>query len=304
LKKFRSNGKLLITSEYLVLDGAEAFAIPSKLGQTLSVENYKANEFKQDILIWMSYDIENQMWFNGQFDEDFNVLKSSDSKIADTLSLILKVASYLNPEFSIEVKGKLVKTHLEFPRDWGLGSSSTLINNIAQWAMVDPFELQKESFPGSGYDIACALSNRPLIYQIQEGNASYISIDYDSSLKDKMLFVHLNKKQNSSSEVKSYKQINFDRGAAVCEFNEITRKVVSCKDLKGLRELLTIHENKLAEILGVKTVKQSLFPDFKGVVKSLGAWGGDFVLAIGDNSEEYFKSKGFKTLFRYQDLLM
>jgi mevalonate kinase len=303
LKKYRSNGKLLITGEYLVLDGAEAFAIPSKLGQSMTVE-HKDGQFEKDLLIWNSFDNQNQMWFNGQFDENFNIIKSSDSKIADTLSIILKVASYLNPVFSKEAKGKLVRTHLEFPRDWGLGSSSTLINNIAQWAMVDPFELQKESFPGSGYDIACALSNRPLVYQIQDGNASYISLDYNSKLKDEMIFVHLNKKQNSSSEVTSYKKLVFDRELAVSEFNELTRKIVASTEIKDLRELLATHESKLSEILGVKTVKQSLFPDFKGVVKSLGAWGGDFVLAIGKNSHEYFKRKGYSTILKYHDLLM
>ena len=35
---FRSNGKLLVSAEYLVLDGAEALAFPTRLGQTLSVE--------------------------------------------------------------------------------------------------------------------------------------------------------------------------------------------------------------------------------------------------------------------------
>jgi hypothetical protein len=34
-KKFYSNGKLLITGEYLVLDGAKAFALPTKKGQNL-----------------------------------------------------------------------------------------------------------------------------------------------------------------------------------------------------------------------------------------------------------------------------
>jgi mevalonate kinase len=35
---FYSNGKLLITGEYLVLDGATAFALPTKIGQNLIVE--------------------------------------------------------------------------------------------------------------------------------------------------------------------------------------------------------------------------------------------------------------------------
>ena len=35
---FYSNGKLLITGEYLVLDGAKAFALPTKFGQNLIIE--------------------------------------------------------------------------------------------------------------------------------------------------------------------------------------------------------------------------------------------------------------------------
>ena len=36
---YYSNGKLLITGEYLVLDGAEALALPTKFGQNLIIEN-------------------------------------------------------------------------------------------------------------------------------------------------------------------------------------------------------------------------------------------------------------------------
>ena len=34
-KTFYSNGKLLITGEYVVLDGAKALALPTKYGQNL-----------------------------------------------------------------------------------------------------------------------------------------------------------------------------------------------------------------------------------------------------------------------------
>ena len=35
---FYSNGKLLLTGEYLVIDGAKALAIPTQKGQSLSVK--------------------------------------------------------------------------------------------------------------------------------------------------------------------------------------------------------------------------------------------------------------------------
>ena len=36
---FYSHGKLLLTGEYLVLDGALALAVPCKLGQSLTVRS-------------------------------------------------------------------------------------------------------------------------------------------------------------------------------------------------------------------------------------------------------------------------
>ena len=39
--KYKSNGKILLTSEYLVLDGAQALALPSKFSQSLEVKETK-----------------------------------------------------------------------------------------------------------------------------------------------------------------------------------------------------------------------------------------------------------------------
>jgi hypothetical protein len=53
---------------------------------------------------------------------------------------------------------------------------------------------------------------------------------------------------------------------------------------------------------------QQQHPDFKGVLKSLGAWGGDFLMAATDIPFEgvsaYFKAKGMNTIFNYQDLIL
>ena len=41
-----------------------------------------------------------------------------------------------------------------------------------------------------------------------------------------------------------------------------------------------------------------------GEIKSLGAWGGDFILAAGpSDSNKYFEKKGFKTVIRFMDML-
>ena len=68
---FYSNGKLLLTGEYLVLDGAKALAIPTKFGQDLLVEPIQEPE-----LIWASFTNTGDCWFEafgGRNREGFSV---------------------------------------------------------------------------------------------------------------------------------------------------------------------------------------------------------------------------------------
>ena len=58
-------------------------------------------------------------------------------------------------------------------------------------------------------------------------------------------------------------------------------------------------------ILETQTIKESLFPDFNGVIKSLGAWGGDFVMAIAtENPSDYFILKGYQTIIPYDEMIL
>ena len=47
---------------------------------------------------------------------------------------------------------------MNFDKNWGLGSSSTLINNISSWAKINPYDLLWSISKGSGYDIASGQS--------------------------------------------------------------------------------------------------------------------------------------------------
>ena len=61
----------------------------------------------------------------------------------------------------------------------------------------------------------------------------------------------------------------------------------------------------ISSIIELPTVKERLFPDYFGTLKSLGAWGGDFILATGDkNTPQYFKAKGYTTILRYSDMVL
>ncbi|HCO83183.1 MAG TPA: GHMP kinase, partial [Arenibacter sp.] len=96
----------------------------------------------------------------------------------------------LNPSFLSTSQGYEITTALNFPREWGLGSSSTLINNIAQWAQIDAYVLLWNAFSGSGYDIACAQNNSPIIYQLKNSRPIVHSASFNPTFKSDLYFVY------------------------------------------------------------------------------------------------------------------
>ncbi|MBU2951216.1 GHMP kinase [Tamlana agarivorans] len=297
-KTFYSNGKLLLTAEYVVLDGALSLAVPTKYGQSLTI-----SPISESKIYWVSFDHEDRIWFEGCFNLD-NFSTEEQGDISKRIIQILKAAKTLNPQFLNSTKGYKVTTKLDFPRNWGLGTSSTLINNIANWANVDAYQLLNKTFGGSGYDIACAENNTPITYQLQNGNPIVLPCTFNPSFKDNLYFVHLNKKQNSREGIKHYKEAKGDSNFSVEAINTITKELLTCMHLEAFKNLITEHENYISKITKQTTIKDLYFKDFQGAVKSLGAWGGDFVLvASANNPIEYFKSKGFETLIPYSEMV-
>ena len=306
---FYSNGKLLLTGEYLVLDGAKSLAIPTKFGQDLVVE-----KIKEPQIIWGSFTNTGECWFEAVFDLPklrlVNCTFNSDSEdniefIAETLLDILKEARNLNPDFLNSENGFVVKTHLTFPRNWGLGSSSTLINSIASWAKVDSFMLLWNSFKGSGYDIACAQNNSPIFYQIDNELPTIQQVEFNPSFKENLFFVHLNHKQDSKEGIAKFRESGHDFDKEIKRISEISNQFLKADSLEVFNELIIEHENIISSIINLKPVKEKLFPDYFGEIKSLGAWGGDFVLATGnEQTPTYFKNKGFEIVLNYSEMVL
>jgi len=300
---FYSNGKLLITGEYLVLDGAKAFALPTQYGQNLIVE-----ETADGNLQWTSFDHDKSIWFEDtlSFESIVNKERFEDNKgVKNTLIEILHEAYLMNAAFVNNSKGYKISTELTFPRSWGLGTSSTLINNIAQWLQIDAFELLRRSFGGSGYDIACAQNNTGIIYQLVNEKPIVEIVHFNPDFTDKIFFVYLNQKQNSKSAIAAYYNNLGNIQKAIPTINSITQSVIAAEHPKTFALALAQHEIELSNILELSTVKETLFHDFEGVVKSLGAWGGDFVLAISkENPTDYFKAKGFEVVIPYSEMIL
>ena len=300
-KEFYSNGKLLLSGEYAILDGALGLAIPTSYGQSLHVTPTTSG-----FLEWTSFDENKNIWFSAKFDlTHLNVVSTSDETMAQTLLTLLLEANAQNPLLLTDSDGFQIETHLTFPQSWGLGTSSTLINNMAQWARVDAYQLLWNAFGGSGYDIACAQYNFPITYQLVDGVPKVEVIDFNPIFKNSLYFVHLNQKQSSKEAITNYRAQQFDKSELIKKVSSLTQKMIGTSTLSGFESLMEEHESLLSSILKIEPVKQRLFPDYFGMMKSLGAWGGDFVLATGDDKTiSYFKSKGYPTVIPYSKMIL
>ena len=301
-KTFYSHGKLLLSGEYVVLDGALSLAIPTKFGQSLIIE-----PIEEHVLHWKSFDETKNVWFEKQFELNQGELIENIhlDDISKRLIQIINAAKILNPEFLNNTSGVRIETHLEFPKNWGLGTSSTLINNIAQWANINAYKLLDKTFGGSGYDISCAQNNTPITYQIDNKKTIVKTVEFNPSFKEHLYFVHLNKKQNSRDGIKHYRENKENVESTAAKINTITLEMINSKSLEHFQDLMVQHETIISKITKQTPVKNMLFKDFDGAIKSLGAWGGDFVMVASKNDlSDYFKDKGYKTIIPYSKMIL
>lgn len=308
-KKFYSNGKLLISGEYVVLDGATALAVPTSYGQSLTVEEADSEE----VLRWKSYDHSGKLWIDERFtlkgDQITPISMPTDTKekaLQQRLEQILAAANKLNPKLLNSGKGYSVTTKLDFPANWGLGSSSTLINNLASWFEIDAYELLKLTFGGSGYDIASARNDHPITFTRKGDEAIILAAPFAPSFKEELFFVHLNRKQSSRDSIQHYhSQPKQKLSGSIEKISGITHQLISAETILEFELLLEIHEHIISSLINRPRIQSDLFPDYPRKIKSLGGWGGDFILATGNESEAaYFQQKGYTTIIPYSKMVL
>ena len=323
MQSFSANGKLLITAEYFVIDGAKALAIPLKFGQDLQIITNKIIPE----LVWRSFDDEKKLWFNATFNaENFRILQSSDSTVAETLSKILSEAQKLRQisDFGFRISNfgkseseirnllllsnKVIETHLNFPRLWGLGTSSTLIYLIAELFEVNPYLLSNATLGGSGYDIACAGAQSAIIYQISATESAPIvtSVIWQPAFSEQLFFIYSGKKQNSREGIAHYRAAAGKNKTLIDTATQLTESFLSAATLSDFQKLIIEHEKLVQSATHLQRAKDLYFQDYWGEIKSLGAWGGDFVLATSDRTisetKYYFSQKGCNTFFSFTEI--
>ena len=171
---------------------------------------------------------------------------------------------------------------------------------------VDPYKLLKDTFGGSGYDIAAAQNDHPVTFQLTQNEPAVFAADFNPGFKEQLFFVYLNKKQNSREAIAQYRNQNNDHLKELTEkISGITEQIMQSEHLIEFQMLLQAHETLISKAINLPRIQNQLFPDFNGLVKSLGGWGGDFVLATGGEAEkEYFRNKGYTDILNYSDLIL
>ena len=302
---FHAHGKLLLTAEYFVLDGATALALPTRFGQELTVET----TFEDNFLRWKSFDEEQESWFEATLEGGtLRPIEFSDIDTAQRLEQLLQRARHYRFDFLGDTEvGHRVETRLDFPRNWGLGTSSTLVHLVSQWAKVDPFRLQFDVFGGSGYDIACAGSGSPLLYRLHdERQPNYVPLAWEPEFSPQIYFVYLGKKQNSRDGIARYRERGVPSARDVAEINELTTWFLRARTLGEFQEAMYEHEKLVGKAIDLDPVQWERFSDFPGQLKSLGAWGGDFIMVADERPTErvrkYFAERGLSVFLRWREL--
>ncbi|CAI8309763.1 MAG: Uncharacterised protein [Flavobacteriales bacterium UBA4585] len=79
------------------------------------------------------------------------------------------------------------------------------------------------------------------------------------------------------------------------EINALTSAFINASTIERIETVMREHEQLIGGHLGLLTVSEQLFKGYDGAVKSLGGWGGDFVLVTRySKNQQWLTENGFK----------
>ncbi|GAA5220176.1 GYDIA family GHMP kinase [Membranihabitans marinus] len=279
-----------------------ALSAPLKWGQTMKVTESSGSDLR-----WVTLDHEGKKWFECILNLiDFSIEKTNDEEKAKFIQQLVTSLIQLNSDFLSKWKKYKVDCVLEFNPAWGFGSSSTLITNLATWAEVSPFELFFETQVGSGFDIASAMADAPILYQKDDESLTFEEIDLSQVVIDHSVVFYRGNKVNSHGAVEKWKMGKKVKSVDIDQMNSLSNAITNCNSVSTYQDAVKEHELLVKKYIDVDCI-QSQFSDYEGTMKSLGAWGGDFGLAVHEDADytlQYLKTKGIDTAFKLGDILL
>jgi len=291
---FTAHGKLLLTGEYAITQSALGIAMPTSFGQHLSLESYDGPEH----VLWEALDHKNRQWFTAGFDHEGQILHTSSAAMADKLQGFLTPVR-LSKNWNTPVR---VQTKVDFPRLWGLGTSSTLCSLLSQWAEVDALSY-RGLHGGSGYDLACAQATGAISYALKDGKPEVDSVQLPQAMES-VVFVYRGAKQQTDSSLKLVGRKPFS--TAQCEeISHLSEAFLIANSVDELEDIIEQHECLIASHLGLERAIEGPFKGIHGQVKSLGGWGGDFVMLTRfEENRQWLETNGFATIIPYESMAL
>jgi len=286
VKEFYAHGKLLLTGEYAITQGATGLAVPTTLGQKMYVRSFDSPNIH-----WQAYTVQGDCWLDVLLSSQLEIVKTDQPKEAQHLVKQLQIVAANSNKLT---GGLHFETHLEFDRSWGLGSSSTFTSLLAQFANLDPLDFFHEAHGGSGYDLACASAAGPILYRIEKGSAEATPVGWSADFGDDLAFVFSGKKQLTSESLALVQKQPFNP-QQIEEINALTSAFINASTMERIESVMREHEQLIGGHLGLLPVSEHLFKGYNGAVKSLGGWGGDFVLVTRySKNQQWLKENGFE----------
>ncbi len=293
MQSFYAPGKILLVGEYTVTKGFEGLAVPVKSGQWMDVWEFDSPGNAEDRFIFNALDSRGASWFSESFDIsnlksnslETNAVKSNvaDENFENNESHLSKLLALVPESFWKSGKSYRFETRLEFDRSSGLGSSSTFVQLMSNYFKLDPFQVQDLVFGGSGYDVAIAAVQKPLIYWRNEQGVHFRQWKLNSELTKDWKVVFLGNKVNSrtsTSQVSDMlEDLSNDENYRM-QIQKIIEIVRDAQELMALETGIEMYQMFLSQLLGMVTPYTyfGVKPLPRGVCKWLGAWGGDMLL--------------------------
>lgn len=289
-QSFFAHGKVMLCGEYSVLSGTESLALPVHPGQWLNVWEVPATTATSRI-IWQASD-ENGPWFDCRIDtEIMHVAETNHPEMAEVLLKLFREIKQRNPEL-LAHKTIRMETLCQFNRDFGLGSSSSLVAILSNWSGTDAFALQRAAFGGSGYDAAVSKTGKPICYWLENEAPNWSAWALDPALTGHWYLAFPGQKQNSRTSV-SYKTDALkalkSNVMALQQLNTCVQAVKFPRSIPMLEAMLELLQALLAEHLQLPRAYEDLQiqPVQGGLCKWLGAWGGDVLLVNEKILQDY-----------------
>ncbi|HLV51225.1 MAG TPA: hypothetical protein VKY44_04640, partial [Flavobacterium sp.] len=148
-------------------------------------------------------------------------------------------------------------------------------------------------------------NNVPVTYQMLNNQPIVDQVIFNPTFKDQIYFVYLNQKRDSKEAIANFRKKQKNLSKEIKQVSQMTDELLEIQDLATFISFFKTYEQNLSAILETPTIQAQLFPDFPGLVKSLGGWGGDFVMvASKTNPTDYFTQKGFNTILSYNEMIL